>query len=180
MKKLIKKKTVSFTLITVSILFLGFYFFSHKNQRGTPLVAVTKKDSRLPFKSSDAADDKGKGVNKKIEPQSDSDKKFNSIDEIAKHFTREELNLLSDCSRAKLDLRVVREFISKSKNFNNRADMLGLALLTGEENIRLKMELVRFTNKRFPDKAHTEFANKASSKKKHNSKNLYKLIKKDN
>jgi hypothetical protein len=189
MGKINKRGLFYFTLITSSILGAGIYFLApeklNKNGEtkitGNPAVFVSPKET---ISSSDkpivATAKKNESMKKSIEYQNESEKTFNSIDEIAKEFSREELLLMSDCSKAKLNLGVVRAFISKAKRITNRSELMDLALFAGKNNIRLKMELVRFTNKKFPMLAKEKVKGKIPHGKPYSSNDIFKNIKKNN
>jgi hypothetical protein len=76
------------------------------------------------------------------------------IDDLARKFTREELILMRECSRANLDLNIVKGFLSKAQHKKNRQELMELARLMGGSQMRLKLELIRYVNKKFPSQGN--------------------------
>jgi hypothetical protein len=112
--------------------------------------------------------------------ESDHSLKPDSIDDLARQYNRGELILMSECSKAKIDLKLVKDFIFKSRDKKNHQELLGLANIISGNNLRLKLELVRYTNKKYPhrENAKLEKGNLFESKK-ISSKSIFKKIKKN-
>ncbi len=109
--------------------------------------------------------------------EADSPPVAKSIDDLAKLYSRQELVLLRECSRTNLDLNLVRIFLAKSKNMNNRQELMDLAKSIGANDFRLKLELVRYVNKKVtPQQIEKNERVKFPNEKENISKSIFQKI----
>jgi hypothetical protein len=151
MKNKIKK--TSLTLLIVAIMSAGI-FYSRNSSPPTKLVVKTQKAE--PLTSLEEVKVEGKRDELKersIKPNKTTEtarKVPETIHELASLYSKEELELMSETSKLKLDPKLVDQFIEKSKKLKSNIELIELAKVIGKNNLSLQFQFIKYANTKYP------------------------------
>ena len=148
-----KSKKLTYTLSIVAIMSAGIYYSRNSIPPTKPVVKTQKTEPLTSLEEVQVEGTRVESKDKLIKPTKTTEtarKIPETIHELASLYSKEELELMSETSKLKLNPTLVDQFIEKSKSAKNNKELIKIAKDVGKSNLMLQFQFIKYANTKYP------------------------------